>query len=173
MERIVSLKDFEDVYELFIEAFPPAELRLYELTKQFYEQDIMKIYVIKQDEDIVGAISVWEFDDFVYVENFAVSSKLRGQGLGGVFLKEMKVLYPHHQLVLEVEEPVNEMAKRRIEFYQRNGFVLSEFDYIQPPFRENEEDVTLVLMTYPQAINHNEFLKIKNHLFKDVYLVKD
>ncbi|MEG0592567.1 MAG: GNAT family N-acetyltransferase [Coprobacillus sp.] len=173
MERITEIKDLDAVYQIFIEAFPPAELRLYEVMKQLYIEGLLKIYVLKQENEIVGALSVWELDNFVYVEHFAVSSKLRGQGLGSFFLKEVKLLYPQKQIVLEVEEPILEIEKRRVEFYQRNDFVLSSFGYIQPPFRENVEDVHLVLMTYPSAITQEQFIHIKNQLFKKVYLVKD
>ncbi|MEG0276981.1 MAG: GNAT family N-acetyltransferase [Coprobacillus sp.] len=173
MERITEIKDLDAVYEIFIEAFPPAELRLYEVMKQLYVEELLKIYVVKQDNQIVGAISLWELDQFIYVEHFAVSSSLRGQGLGSYFLKEVKSLYPQYQIVLEVEEPIQEIEKRRVEFYQRNDFVFNSFGYIQPPFRENVEDVYLLLMTYPAAINQEQFLHIKEQLFKKVYLVKD
>lgn len=173
MERITEMKDLDAVYQIFIEAFPPAELRLYEVMKQLYIEGLLKVYVLKQENEIVGALSVWELDNFIYVEHFAVSSKLRGQGLGSFFLREVKSLYPNQQIVLEVEKPIQEIEKRRVEFYQRNDFVLSTDGYIQPPFRDNAEEVYLVLMTYPCAITQEQFTNIKNQLFKKVYLVKD
>lgn len=173
MERIKEIKDLKAVYQIFEEAFPIAELRLYEVMKQLYVEELLKIYVLKQANEIVGALSIWELDCFVYVEHFAVSAKLRGQGLGSFFLKEVKALYPKQQIVLEVEKPIQEIEKRRVEFYQRNDFILSSFDYIQPPFRANVEEIHLVLMTYPKAIHQDEFIHIKNQLFNKVYLVKE
>ena len=98
MEKI-TLKEFDEVYALFEKAFIPAELRPYEKMKLLFLEDEFVIYGMYQDGRIIGAIIVWEFNDFVYLENFAVDQSLRGQGLGSQILQAIKELYPHQLLV--------------------------------------------------------------------------
>ena len=38
---------------------------------------------------------------------------------------------------LEVEEPGTDLARRRIGFYERAGFCLNDFDYIQPDLQQD------------------------------------
>ena len=71
----------------------------------------------------VGFITYWDFDSFYYVEHFATNPALRNGGYGKRTL-EYLCNYLKHPIVLEVERPVEEMAKRRISFYQRQGFTL-------------------------------------------------
>ena len=56
-----------------------------------------------------------DFADFVYVEYLAVDPDIRGGGIGARILSQLRdgVRKP---VVLEVEPPFNELAKRRIQF---------------------------------------------------------
>lgn len=128
MEKI-TLKEFDEVYALFEKAFIPAELRPYEKMKLLFLEDEFVIYGMYQDGRIIGAIIVWEFNDFVYLENFAVDQSLRGQGLGSQILQAIKELYPHQLLVLEVEEPIDDLTKRRVAFYQRKSICFKSISF--------------------------------------------
>ncbi|MBR7146301.1 MAG: GNAT family N-acetyltransferase, partial [Oscillospiraceae bacterium] len=52
---------------------------------------------------------------------FAVREDCRGSGIGSELLDELIGTLPH-PICLEVEPPETEIAKRRIAFYERNGF---------------------------------------------------
>ena len=55
----------------------------------------------------------------------------------------------HQPLVLEVEMPDNELAQRRIGFYQRQGFQLwDECPYEQPPYHPEDESLPMYLMVH-------------------------
>lgn len=168
MEKI-NINDFDEIYALFEKAFPLAELRPYELMKDLFQSDDFVIYSYKKDKQIVGALIVWEFSDFVYLENFAVDESLRGQGIGSYFLEEAKKLYPHSLIVLEVEEPVDTITKRRVAFYERNQYILNPYHFIQPALRDNVPKVELMLMSYPNAIDVYTFDQIKKQIFRIVY----
>lgn len=168
MEKIKK-NEFDSVYELFMKAFPLAELRPYELMKDLFEREEFVIYLYQKDEQIKGALIVWEFNDFIYLENFAVDETLRGQGIGSYFLEEVKKIYSHQLIVLEVEEPVDTITKRRVAFYERNQFHLNPYHFIQPALRENAPQVELMLMSYPQSIDMYAFDHIKKYIFRIVY----
>ena len=64
------------------------------------------------------------------------------------------------------------MKKRRIGFYERNGFFLNEYPYVQPPISQGRKPVPLMIMTSGAAISEKEFEEIRNTLYKEVYKIK-
>ena len=73
------------------------------------------------------------------------------------------------QICLEVELPEDELTRRRIGFYERNGFVFNEYPYIQPPISKGKSPVPLRIMTYGEAITRETFEAMKNVLYRSVY----
>lgn len=167
----VQNENMDDVYRLFEDSFVPAELRPYQAFKDLFQQGAFDLYEYEENQQMLGAMIVWEFETFAYIENFAVSLSLRNQGIGTKMLDciEKKI---DKQLVLEVEVPYDDLSHRRIQFYQRNHFVLNDFGYVQPALRENVPDVHLQLMTYPQESTKKELEKMKEQIFRTVYQQK-
>lgn len=172
MEEITTL-DFDNVYSLFEESFPQAELRAYQLVKDLYEKDVIKIYKLEKDILLQGAMIVWELSShYIYIENFAINKTLRGSGLGSVMLDDIKKKYLGYQFILEVEVPYDEMSERRISFYQRNQFIINQYQFIQPSLRSVNENtnIHLLFMTYPTSLeNEYDFDIIKKQIFQTVY----
>ena len=61
-----------------------------------------KIYNILDKDNIVGYISIWEFDSFIFIEHLAIEKHLRGKGIGSRFLKEYTT-NTKKTIVLEIE----------------------------------------------------------------------
>lgn len=169
--ELMLKNEIDDVYQLFENSFVPAELRPYQWFVDLYNSNKFKIYIEKQEQTILGAIIVWEFNDFAYLENFAVNQEIRGQGLGGKILEEIKNIYADVTIVLEVEKVYDELSKRRIEFYQRHDFKLNPWIYIQPPLRQESSDVKLHLMSYLGNLDEERYRNIKETLFETVYKI--
>lgn len=115
-----------------------------------------------------GFLAVWEFEFFIYIEHFAVDPALRNSGTGSAMLKELVKQY-QKLICLEVELPEDELTRRRIGFYERNGFVFNEYPYIQPPISKGKSPVPLRIMTYGEAITRETFEAMKNVLYRSVY----
>ena len=113
-----------------------------------------------------------DFDSFYYVEHFATNPALRNGGYGKRTL-EYLCNYLKRPIVLEVERPVEEMAKRRISFYQRQGFTLWEKDYCQPPYKPGDDFLPMYLMVHGELDCEKDFETIKKRIHKEVYGVKD
>ena len=64
------------------------------------------------------------------------------------------------------------MAKRRIAFYERNGFFLNKYDYIQPPMSKGKNPVPLLVMTSGGKVSAKRFDEIKKCLYREVYKKK-
>lgn len=70
-------------------------------------------------------IASWDFDDFVFLEHFAVDPARRSGGIGGQMLDAM-LAHCGKRACLEAELPETELAARRIGFYERHGFTVCE-----------------------------------------------
>lgn len=168
MEKI-RIEQFDEVYHLFQKSFIPAELRPYQQMKELFEKDMFTIYAQYEKDALLGAMIVWELKSCIYLENFAVDSQMRGKGLGSQFLKEFCYLYKDNFLFLEVEEPHDEISKRRIQFYEKWKFVLNPYHYLQPTFRGQDQPVSLTMMTYPHIMSEEQYKKVKKEIFEVVY----
>lgn len=163
--------EFERVFEIMREAFPVDERRTFDEQKNVLKNPLFDTLVYMDDGVIKGFITVYSFDGFCFIEHFAVASEYRNEGLGAKILQEL--LACGRKTCLEVELPKTEQAKRRIAFYERNGFYLNEYPYIQPPISQNTLPLPLLIMTSERKIDQREFLSIKNILYRNVYHVDE
>ena len=70
---------------------------------------------------------------------------------------------------LEVEMPDNEMAQRRIGFYQRQGFALWNYPYLQPPYRQGDDFLPMYLMVYGNLQCEKDVEQVKDCIYREVY----
>ena len=157
--------DFEQIYNIMEEAFPENERRSKEGQLALFEDELYKIY---SDKEKTVFIAFWELSEYVFIEHFASLKSQRGGGIGGIFLKAFLEMCGK-PAVLEVEPPLNEISKRRIMFYKRNGFNLNEYFYIQPPLGKDRDELELKIMTYPNALSQSEFMVLKNEIYEKIY----
>lgn len=143
------------------------ELRAYTDTKVHFHNNI-----IFHNGTPVGLITYWGFGNFYYVEHFAIDPAQRNGGHGKNVLSHLCQLLEHHPIILEVEEPNEEMAQRRINFYQRHGFSLWENPYQQPPYKAGDSFLPMLLMAYGDLKCEKDFDKVKEYIYREVYNVK-
>lgn len=165
----IELKQFEMAYDILESSFIPAELKPRELLRSQFNRGEVDILGIEESGELAGVITLWVFSDFVFAENFAVNKKFRNKGMGSQLLLNVIDKYQDKRIILEVEPAENEIQKRRIGFYERNGFTLSPFHYIQPPLRAGYEDVKLQIMYTGDTLKPSDFYSIKKDIFKTVY----
>lgn len=162
------IRDFDEGYELLKEAFPISEIRPYEKVKYICDHNIAQMYGY-YDEKLKGVIILWENEEFVMIENFAVDKNCRGEGIGSIMLKEVANKFQDKTIFLEVEEPYDGISERRIGFYERNNFILSEFAYLQPQISDEVNKVPLILMSYNKVLTHEMFIKMKPFIYNVIY----
>lgn len=115
-----------------------------------------------------GFLTAWDFNDFIYIEHFAIDEAARNGGIGGKALKQF-LASCHAPVVLEVEIPTDDLSKRRIGFYERLGFRLDTHIYYQPPYRQGGPTLEMRLMTYGDLPLSASFETVKTTLYKNVY----
>lgn len=158
-------EDFDGIYTIMEQSFPTDEIRPYDEQKSLLEVQEYSVYITEEKNAFIAA---WEFDEFVFIEHFAVRADSRNTGLGS----EMLSAFFEKQdktVCLEVELPLTDIAKRRIGFYERNGLFLNEYDYFQPPISKGKSIVPLMIMTSKSQVDEITFERIRNILYKEVY----
>jgi ribosomal protein S18 acetylase RimI-like enzyme len=166
--RVMHKDEFPRVYRLIEMSFPPEEYRPYEEELALFDCPNHTTLVIETDGLLQAFVSEWILRDTRFVEFLAVSPDARGSGLGTEIMRE----YLNRStscIVLEVEAPESLIAQRRVAFYERLGFTLSDIHYIQPALRENSPLVQLQLMYYPHELSREALLEVKRDVLETVY----
>lgn len=144
---------------VYLESFPPEEQRQWsdiERRAALPSQPLRFTELLWLGRP-AGLISWWNFPDWAYLEHFAVDSSLRGGGIGAAAIRKWLRMIGK-PAVLEVELPdANDMAQRRIQFYERLGFKAHpQWPYTQPPYSPGLPSVPLMLMTHGEIRNLQE-----------------
>lgn len=168
MLKEIKTGQFEEIYTIMEQAFPKDERRSKEKQRALLENEDYVIYGYFEEEMLKAFFAVWKQKDFWYLEHFAVAEQFRGQGIGTKALEELKKENDGH-IILEVELPENELAKRRIGFYERNEFYLTEYGYEQPPFEEGKSGVLYRLMSYPKQLDETSYERFHQWIFVNLY----
>ncbi len=160
---------FDEIFAILEDSFYESEYRTYDQQKALLDKSYYNVFIKEENGKILGFIMNWTFDTFCFIDHFAISKEYRNKGLGSTILQEF-ISQVNVPVVLEVENDDSELSLRRIEFYKRNGFYLSDCIYMQPPFKPNLDAVELRMMSTVK-LNTEEYLENKKIVFKEVYKV--
>lgn len=167
----VRLDDFDAIYDLMEQAFPKTEL----LGKEIHYQNFQRMdFFGKKYEDEKGLAAFiigYQEDQYLFLEYFAVREDLRQHGIGSKFLKALITVTSNQPIYLEAELPQTEISKRRIGFYERQGFQLNTYDYQMPLFDNGYGGSPLYIMSYPNQIKQEDFPSLKESFYKKIYRV--
>lgn len=168
-------KDYaKAVFALMEQSFPLDEYRNEAEQTALFDKKEYHVYGLTEndnDKNVLAFIAMWQFEKFAYLENFAVCQHARNGGIGGKMLDELckSLACP---VCLEVEPPESEITRRRIAFYERHGFFLNDYHYIQPALSKGKNSMPLKIMTLGGKVTETEFETIKSVLYRNVYNVK-
>lgn len=126
----------------------------------------------EDNNEPIGLITYWDFDRYLYIEHLAIDPQQRSKGYGRVVLGKF---ITHHNLpiVLEVEHPNDEQSRRRISFYENCNLKLWQCDYLQPPYRKDDDFLPLYLMVTDGLDLEQDYEEIRNKLYSEVYNIED
>ena len=172
IEMKYDLKNKNFYEELYNEAFPPEERWSFSMTLQNKGNHNYKFYCILDDEAPIGLTMLWYLDDFNYGEYLAIDKKLRGKNYGSEVLTKILDMLKDKLIVIEVEPyELNEIAKKRIDWYKRFGLILAEYDYDMPCIDKDNKISTMKMriMTSRAIKSKEEHDKITKILYDKVY----
>ncbi len=132
--RPMTVTEIEKWYaEELAEAFAPAERKpLADILSLRAEGRYELLGLFNERDELLGYATIWRQPDgagLVLLDYLGVSARLRNGGLGAELCAHLARRYGRQGLILESEAPVpggspaeNEIRRRRIAFYARNGF---------------------------------------------------
>lgn len=140
--------EFPTLYTELCRAFPKNERRDEADARALLARSDYRPLFIESEGERVGLFSLFDLGELLFIEHFLILPEHRNRGLGAGALS----LLAGRMLVLEIELPTTPMAKRRLGFYERNGFFVNALDYAQPPYRNGDAPTPMHLLSSPARL---------------------
>ncbi len=137
--RVLRVDEYNGWYEKYLCAdFPANEIKPLEDIVELQKSGNYAIIVYEEDKSVVGYASIWKCKGIstCLLDYLGVPEVLRNKGIGSKIIKGLNTDVVSIEsnsdicLILESETPIedddseeNEVRKRRIRFYERNGWV--------------------------------------------------
>ncbi|MBQ0008270.1 MAG: GNAT family N-acetyltransferase [bacterium] len=170
-------KTLPAVLDIYEKSFPNDERRpISNILRQIDYNSDYNFFVVLENDFPVGMASVWVINQrFIYIEHLCVEESRRSKGIGSKAMNLLKDKSPF-PIIIEVEKRLETMSEeqanncdRRLKFYNNHGFVLSEKEYIQPPYTPTLKEVPMNLMEANGTLLGTDFDGVKNDIYKAVY----
>lgn len=148
LKRIQKIDDtdFRNLLPLYTEAFPAEERRdIAQLEEMIESEPAMFFHAVECDGKLAGLFVYWDFGTFYYLEHLAVFADMRNKKIGQQILDWMKE-HLKGSRILEAEPAETEIASRRVNYYQRNGYQILDKTYLQPSYRAGGKEFPLWIM---------------------------
>ncbi|OON97303.1 MAG: hypothetical protein ATN31_08425 [Candidatus Epulonipiscioides saccharophilum] len=147
LKRIFNKNDlhYKNAYSLYLEAFPLEQTRNSTSQEFVLKDPNYHFNIILVDNSFAGFLMCWHYDEYIYIEHFAIAKHLRGSGLGTQALSLLKNY--DKLLILEIDPPIDDYSISRQKFYERSGFILNmQFEHNPPAYRLEYKQQQLVIM---------------------------
>ena len=153
---------YKRALELYRISFPLHEQREATSQVKVLSDDEYYFSLIYDDNVFVGLVLFWEADKFVYVEHFCIFPEMRNKKYGQ---KVLELLGQYGKtVILEIDPPVDAISVRRKGFYERSGFVENPYSHMHPPYHRGNKGHNLVIMSFPDKIEQDEYDFFKHYL---------
>ncbi|AZA72954.1 GNAT family N-acetyltransferase [Chryseobacterium indoltheticum] len=165
--QITSPDDYrvQQIFNSYSTTFPEDERREWSQFVKLFDHPNVKVISVLNNSENIGYLIIWDLKNHVFVEHFEVFSEFRNQKLGSHITDYLFKNYP--RIILEIEpEHLDDNAKRRFSFYQRNGFTLIDEMYVQPSYGEGKNSLKLWLLANYTPENLEE---VKDEIYDIVY----
>lgn len=157
---------FARAMALYALSFPRHEQRESPSQRAIMVRSAYHFGLLCEGDSFVGLLLYWETDAFLYVEHFCMLPERRGRGLGRQALALLE--QEGKPVILEIDPPQDDIAKRRKRFYERAGFVENPYPHVHPPYHADCEGHDLVVMSFPRRLSQAEYDAFALYLREDV-----
>ena len=170
IRRLKSSKNiwFKEFWKIYSESFPLIERRDYEQQVAVLSNPVNICDLYFTENQLVGFISHWETDEFIFIEHLAISADFQRKGLGTALLKPF-IECQSVPVILEIEPPKDPITSRRVQFYESVGFVINPHIHFQPRYHLGDEPLLLNILSYPTQISkqrYNRFSQFQKRTMK-------
>lgn len=157
---------FEEAFSLYTASFPYAERRDTAEQSRVFGKEDYHFDVLVENDRLLGIVFYWQTAEFLFLEHLATKPELRNHGTGAAALSLLKE--KGLPIILEIEPPADELTKRRLGFYQRNGFVLTDHYHIQAKYHLGDEDLELKILSHPHSISTAQYETFREYMNREV-----
>lgn len=172
--RRMETTELKGFYKHIKRDFSPGEYAPYEVLRRQIAEGVQEALVFRQGaEDLGYAIcAAGNSNGYVLISLLAVFQEYRGQGIGTAFINALHSMYTKKQAVIvEVEKPElaetekeRDSRRRRIEFYEREGY------YLIPGIDYSIWDVPMHLMALPLLASKEDINEGIGQIMYQIYL---
>lgn len=155
--------------KLYETAFPYHEQREQPSQARIMTDPEYHFTVIEDHDQPIGLVLYWETATFIYVEHFFIFPECRGQRYGSRVLDDLGTM--GKTVILEIDPPTTEIAKRRQGFYERNGYFANPYSHVHPAYHPGFKGHDLVVMSLGKGLSETDYAAFKTYL--DEHVMKD
>ncbi|MBK5072612.1 GNAT family N-acetyltransferase [Budviciaceae bacterium CWB-B4] len=151
---------FERLYRI---SFPEFEQRTFEHQAKGLMAENYFLHCYEENSLFVGFVAYWEFADYLYIEHYAISDQVRGQGYGTRLLGEL-IASTDKTVILEIDPVVDEISQKRLRFYRALGFVENDYSHVHPPYQGKFHGHPLKILSSGRVITEVEYQRFNQDL---------
>ncbi|CAJ1825815.1 GNAT family N-acetyltransferase [Aeromonas veronii] len=155
------------VWQIYGESFPRYEQRQSQHQPQKMRDPRYHCQIFYQDGLLLGFIFWWACGEQVYIEHLAINPALRGRNYGSRLLAEF-CERAGKTVILEIDPPEDEIAIRRLRFYQGLGFCLNDYAHLHPPYHSDYQGHALRVLSYPRLLEEEAYQRFNSMLVETV-----
>lgn len=160
---------FESIFSILEEAFPWSERRCKAEQRALFAVFEYEVYGWVENGELLAFLAAWNLGTIRFGEHLATRKEQRNRRIGQRLFQAYEAL-SEVPIVFEVELPINEMAKRRIHFYERLHYhYYGEIEYYQGTFHEEVTPQPLRLMMKDPHKTPEQLDVIIDLIYKHVY----
>ena len=148
-------KTFEDLYS---SSFPIFEQRTKKQQETAFDNTNYHLIGYEDNGKFIGFISYWKFPSYLYIEHFAIDTKIRGKGYGSIVLNDF-IKSTDKIVLLEIDPITDRISEARLRFYKRCGFYENPYSHKHPVYRKEFHPHSLIILTTKRQISENEYQK--------------
>lgn len=160
----VCYRLFERLYSI---SFPLFEQRTRSQQEAAFSRPNYHLRGYEENGFFAGFISYWEFNDYMYIEHFAIDPEIRGMGCGSGILRHF-IRSTDKMSLLEIDPITDEVSEARLHFYRKCGFYENPYPHVHPPYRNGYDAHPLIVLTTDRTISEREYLVFNRDLANTV-----
>lgn len=156
--KATTEKQLKTIEALYLRAFPASERKPFQEMIERQEMKTMDIFSIESQNDFLGLAILAHDKDITLLDYFAISDKIRGQGMGSCAIRSLQELFKNRRFILEIETTKKtcsdlEIREHRKAFYLRNGLHTMDFDV-------NLFGVEMEILSNAEHISYEEYIDV-------------
>lgn len=163
--RITDKNDrfYPAFYAIYSHSFPIHEQRNAEQQEAAFRDNRYYLVALIENDILLSFICYWDFDEYVYIEHFAVNGEMRGRQIGSHSLALFAETVGK-TIILEIDPLIDEVSRKRYRFYEKLGYITNHYRHHHPAYNPIFPPHELVVLSYPGQLDENKYNRFNHDL---------